>query len=406
MSKPSLKSLTEGLPPAYWLLWSGTLVNRLGTFVVPFLSLYLTVQRQIPVSQSALMVSLFGAGSFISQLMGGELSDRLGRRPVMLTSFLVTPAAMLTLGLAHELWLIAACTFILGFFTDLYRPAVNASVADLVAPEARTRGYGYIYWAINFGAAIAPVLAGLIASYSYLTLFIADALTTLVFGLLVLFGFHETRPLEAAHHAARANIQTRFSQLKRAPVLLFFSVLTLFFGMVYAQSTVTLPLDMAAHGLSPEQYGLTIAINGFMIILTTIPVSNMAAKWPRFPSVAIGALFLGLGFGFTALASNLMFFMISVAIWTVGEIVATSVAPTIIADLSPIELRGLFQGIFGSAWGLAYFLGPLVGGWIYENFGSVTLWGGSLVIGLLMAFAYFVLGKFAHAENTVQEEPA
>ena len=92
------KSLTEGLPPTYWLLWTGTLVNRLGGFVVPFLTLYLTSQREIPVSQAGLMVSFFGAGSFIAQLSGGELTDRLGRRPVMLISFLVTPVAMITLG--------------------------------------------------------------------------------------------------------------------------------------------------------------------------------------------------------------------------------------------------------------------------------------------------------------------
>ena len=79
----NLASLIEGLPPTYWLIWLGTLINRLGGFVIPFLTLYLTTQRAIPVSQAALMVSLFGAGSFLSQLSGGEFTDRLGRRPVM-----------------------------------------------------------------------------------------------------------------------------------------------------------------------------------------------------------------------------------------------------------------------------------------------------------------------------------
>ncbi len=406
MSKSLLASLTKDLPRAYWLLWAGTLVNRLGTFVVPFLTLYLTAKRQIPISQAAFMISLFGAGSFIAQLVGGELSDRLGRRPVLLTSFLVAPAAMMILGLAHEILLIAVSTFLLGFFTDLYRPAVNAAVADLVAPEARTRGYGYIYWAINFGAAIAPALAGLIAAHSYPTLFLADALTTLAFGLIVLFGFRETRPHEAARPAAHANLRTRIFQLQRAPVLLFFSFLTIFFGIVYAQATVTLPLDMASHGLSPEQYGLTISVNGLLIILTTIPVSNMAANWPRFPTIAIAALFLGFGFGFNALAASLPFFIVSVIIWTIGEIIATAVAPTIIADLSPVELHGLYQGIFGSAWGLAFFLGPLFGGRVYESLGATALWSGSLVIGVLLCAAFLFLGRFAHTQTLPQKETA
>jgi MFS family permease len=381
------KSLTEDLPPTYWLIWTGTLINRLGGFVVPFLTLYLTSQRKIPVSQAALMVSLFGAGSFIAQLTGGELTDRLGRRPVMLTSFLVTPAAMITLGLSRAVPLIAFATFVVGFFTDLYRPAVGAAIADLVPSESRTRAYGYNYWAINLGAAIAPVIAGLLAKYTYLALFIGDALTTLAFGLIVFFGIRETRPVEA-HIAKGATVRERLIQLKREPILLLFSLLALFFGIVYMQGYVTLPVAMGLKGLGPEQYGLAIATNGFLIVLVSIPVSNMAGHWPRFGAMAAAAVFLGLGFGFTTLANSSGLFALSVGIWTLGEIVASAVAPAIIADLAPVELRGLYQGIFGSAWGLAFFIGPLLGGWVFEHLGANLLWGGCLVLGLLLALGY------------------
>jgi MFS family permease len=390
MNKKGLAALIEGLPPTYWLIWTGTLINRLGGFVIPFLTLYLTAQRAISVSQATLMVSFFGAGSFIAQLSGGELTDRLGRRPVMLMSFFITPIFMVMLGLARDLVLISIATFAVGFFTDLYRPAVGAAIADLVPPEARTRAYGYNYWAINLGAAVAPILAGLMAEYNYLLLFVADALTTAIFGFIVLLGIHETRPAEA-HHASHAPLRERISQLGRAPILLMFSFITLFFGMIYMQANVTLPLDMGSHGLGPGPYGAAIAVNGFLIILVTIPVSNMARKWPRFETVAVSAVLLGLGFGFTALATNLPLFALSVAIWTLGEIAATSVGPTIIADLSPVELRGLYQGIFGAAWGLSFFLGPLAGGWVFENLGSNALWVGCLVLGIVLAFCYYAL---------------
>ncbi len=390
MNKKGLASLVEGLPPTYWLIWTGTLINRLGGFVIPFLALYLTTRRAIPVSQAGWMVALFGAGSFISQLSGGELTDRLGRRPVMLMSFFITPVFMIALGLARNIALISLSTFIVGFFTDLYRPAVGAAIADLVPSESRTRAYGYNYWAINLGAAVAPVLAGLMARYNYLILFVADALTTAIFGFIVLFGIRETRPVEA-HHASHTPLGERISQLKRAPILLIFSFLTLFFGIIYAQGYFGLPLDMKSHGLGPDQYGATIAVNGFLIILLTIPISNMARKWPRFETVAVAALLLGLGFGFTALASSLSLFALSVAIWTLGEIAATSVAPTIIADLSPVDLRGLYQGIFGAAWGLAYFVGPILSGWVYENLGSTTLWIGCLITGIVISFCYYAL---------------
>jgi MFS family permease len=157
---------------------------------------------------------------------------------------------------------------------------------------------------------------------------------------------------------------------------------------------------MQSHGLGPGPYGAAIAVNGLLIILVTIPVSNMAAKWPRFETVAVSAALLGLGYGFTALASNFPLFALSVAIWTFGEIGVTSLAPTIIADLSPIDLRGLYQGIFGAAWGLAYFIGPLAGGWFYENVGSDALWIGCLITGIVIALCYLALSAPAKRQMT------
>jgi len=303
-NKTRFASLVEGLPPTYWLIWSGTLINRLGGFVIPFLTLYLTTQRQIPISQATLMVSFFGAGSFIAQLTGGELTDRFGRRPVLLMSFFITPIFMITLGFVRTLPLISISTFAVGFFMDLYRPAVGAAIADIVPPEARTRAYGYNYWAINLGAAIAPLLAGFMAGYNYMTLFIADGLTTAIFGLIVFFGIRETRPVEA-HNNKHISFNERMKQIKSEPILLIFSFLALFFGMIYMQSFVTLPLDMQSNGLGPQQYGTAISINGFLIILVTIPISNLATRWPRFETIAISTILLGLGFGFTAFASTM-----------------------------------------------------------------------------------------------------
>jgi MFS family permease len=391
-SRSLLARLSPDLPPTYWLLWLGTLINRLGGFVIPFLTLYLTGQRGLSVSRAALMVSLFGAGSFSASLVGGELADRLGRRPVMLLSFLIAPANMLLLGLARPVALIALLTFLQGVFTDLYRPAVNASVADMVPSEGRPRAYGYLYWAINLGAAFAPALAGLLARLNYFLLFLGDALTTFVFGLIVWWGVRETRPAEL-HHAAVVDLRQRAAQLGREPLLLLFSGLALFLGTVYMQGYVTLPLEMQAHGLHPDQYGLAISLNGALIVLLSLPASNLLTRWPRFPTLALAALLLGLGYGLTAFASTLGFFALTVAIWTLGEIAASAVAPSIVADLSPVELRGLYQGVFGAAWGLAFFTGPVIGGWVFERWSGNALWAGCAGLACLVALGYLWMSR-------------
>jgi MFS family permease len=390
--RPHLSGLFADLPPSYWYLWLGTLVNRLGGFVIPFLTLYLTDERGITVGRAALMVSLFGAGSFLSSLVGGELSDRLGRRPVLLLSFFVTPVLVVALGLARAVWFIAVCTLVVGFFTNLYRPAVGAAIADLVPPEGRTRAYGYNYWAINLGAALAPVIAGFMATWNYLLLFVGDALTTLLFGLIVLWHVPETRSIQV-EHATSASQPRRLGLIWQEPLLLAFAALTLLFGVVYMQGQVTLPVDMQVNGMSPAQYGLAIALNGALIVVLGIPASNAATHWRRFKALAAAGLLLGIGFGMTAISHSLPLYALTVAIWTLGEIAGASVAPAVVADLSPIHLRGMYQGIYGAAWGLSLFVGPLLGGWIFQRFGSATLWAGCFGLGCLLALGYLGLSR-------------
>jgi MFS family permease len=382
------------LPRTYWFLWAGTIVNRLGGFVLPFLTLYLTGERGLTVGQAGVMVSLFGAGSFVASLVGGELADRLGRRPVMLLSLFLAPIAMLTVGMAIAIPLIAASTLALGFFTDLYRPAVNAAVADLVPPAERPRAYGYIYWAINLGAAIAPLLAGLMARRNYLLLFIGDALTTFLFGLLVVWGVSETRP---SVHAGRetTTLKGRIAALRAEPYLIAFAGLALVFGTIYQQGYVAMPVDMRAHGLTPELYGLAISLNGGLIVLLGIPASNRAARWPRFRAMAVASLLLGIGYGILPLASGFAVYALSVAVWTMGEIAGASVAPTVVADLSPTEMRGLYQGVFGAAWGLAHFAGPVIGGWVMERFGAHELWLACLAAGIAVAAGHLAIAPGA-----------
>jgi MFS family permease len=387
------------LPRAFWLLFTGTLINRIGGFVIPFLSLYLTAQQGISILQAGLIVSLFGAGSFMAQLAGGELTDRLGRKPMMLTSFLITPIFVIILGLTNNLIIITTCTFLVGLFTDLYRPAVSAAVADIVPAGDRPRAYGYIFWAVNLGFAMSAVLAGFLARYDFLYLFLGDALTTLLFGLLILFFFHETRPFEAVHHTSHTSSADRIRQLRRAPVLLWFTFISFFFGLIYMQGNVTLPIDMASHGLGPEQYGMAVSVNGILIVFLTIPITAMAVKWPRFPTISFAVVLAAAGFGFTAFADSLALYALSVGIWTLGEIGVSSVAPAIIADLSPIELRGLYQGVFGSTWGLSFFVGPILGGWVLETFGAGTLWGGCFILGMVLSVAYLMLGRFARKSD-------
>jgi MFS family permease len=185
--------------------------------------------------------------------------------------------------------------------------------------------------------------------------------------------------------------------------LLAFTGLALIFGTIYAQGHVTLPVDMSAHGLSPEQYGLAVALNGALIVVLGIPASNAAPRWPRFGAMAIAALLLGIGFGLPAIATTFAGYCLSVGIWTLGEILGATVAPSVVADLAPIDKRGLYQGVFGAAWGLAFLTGPVLGGWIYQTWGAVTLWLTCLLAGAALCVGYLAMTPAARRRMAVVE---
>jgi MFS family permease len=148
---------------------------------------------------------------------------------------------------------------------------------------------------------------------------------------------------------------------------------------------------MVAHGMRPDQYGLAIAVNGVLVVLLSIPASNAATRWPRFGALSIAALLLGIGFGLTAVSNTLSLYVLTVAVWTLGEICGAVVAPAIVADMAPVDLRGLYQGVFNAAWGLSFFTGPVIGGWVFEHLGAKALWAGCFALGCLLALGYLAM---------------
>jgi MFS family permease len=189
---------TGGLPRQFWLLWTGTLINRLGAFVVILLAIYLTGERHFTQSQAGLVIGLYGVGGAVGTMTGGVLADRWGRRPTLLVAQFGAAALMMTLGFAHTYGQIIGATFLLGVFAEAARPAFSAMMIDVVPNADRLRAYSLNYWAINLGFAISAVGAGLAAQFDYLLVFAVDAGTTLVTALITLFFLTETRPARVA----------------------------------------------------------------------------------------------------------------------------------------------------------------------------------------------------------------
>ena len=374
------------LPRSYWFVWGGTLVNRLGSFVLPMLTIYLTTRRGLTLESAGAIVSGFGAGSLAGVTLGGVLADRVGRRATMLMGLVLGSAAMLALGAADDWWELAVAATALGLLADLYRPASSALIADIVPPEHRLKAFGLLYWAINLGFAVGTAIAGFLAENHFTALFIGDAITTLVFAVIIYRFVPEPARKEPAKDAT-GSLVTPFLD----PVFLPFLILNFLIVVVFFQHFVALPGDMASKGLGASDYGMAIAVNGMMIVFLQPIATRMLKRVGRARVLAVGCLLTGLGMGVNVFAQALPVFILSVSVWTVGEIIMAPVSSSIIADLSPEHLRGRYQGAFFLSWGLAMVVAPLLGPWVVRVTDLRTLWLACVGVGGVCAAGQLAL---------------
>lgn len=151
-ARPSPFDLARGMPRTFWVLWCGMLVNRAGSFVVPFLAIYLTQARGLSAAQAGIVAALYGAGPAVASPLGGYLADHAGRRTTLIGALTLGGIGMIALGFARDIAVIAPACFLVAMVGEAYRPAMQAAVADLVSPADRGRAFGLIYWVINLGA--------------------------------------------------------------------------------------------------------------------------------------------------------------------------------------------------------------------------------------------------------------
>jgi len=332
------------------------------------------------------IVSLYGAGSTVAGLVGGVMADRIGRRATMLVALFGGASAMLALGFARPVWLIAVLTFTLAFLTDLHRPAVGAMIADVVAPPLRQKAYGHLYWAINLGFAVAAVLAGVLAKIDYRLLFIGDAATTVLYGLLVWRAIPETRATTGQPEPGDLR------EVLRDRTFLLFLVPALLVAIAFFQHVSTLPLDMTAHGHDERAYGLVVGVNGALIVLLQPLATRLLAGYARDRVLAASALLVGAGFGMYAVVGTVPLYALGVGLWTLGEIAMAPINSATVADLAPRHMRGRYQGVFATTWGLAFCVGPALGSWVMGRVSAPALWIGCLAGSVVAAVAYLWIG--------------
>lgn len=413
-----VRQTVGGLPRTFWMLFSAMLVNRIGAFGLLLLPTYLTTARGTTLAVAGLVTGAYGAGGAGGTLLGGVLADRWGRKATYLAGTCTAAVLMVGLGLARPIWLIAVLAAATGLAHSLPGPATVAAVVDVLPEQDRSRAFNLQFWAFNMGGAIAAALAGVIAEFSFLALFLIDASMTAVTALLVWRLVPETLrrapavaaaapgtgtaagvvvtsaaagesglavqpgrhpeapdrtrrfPINRARAASPAQGPGGLSTVLRDRVFLTFVGLTFLLALLTAQGQSILQLAMEGDGLRPSAYGMVVSLGGAMIVVGQLFVPRLIARGRHAVVLAVAFVLLGLGFSTVFLAGQLWVYLAAASVWTVGQMLAAPPNASIIAELAPGALRGRYQGVFFLVFPAAGFVAPSLGGWSLQTIGA------------------------------------
>jgi MFS family permease len=378
-TEASLRESLRALPRGAWILFFGTFVNKFGTFVVPFLAIYMK-ELGYTTPQAGLAVGAYGLGSLGACLLGGHLADRFGRRKTIVLSMFSAAAAMLCLSQARSLSMIVLWASAAGLACELYRPASTALLVDLVPSGLRVTAFAAYRMAFNAGWAFGPATAGFLAKKSFLLLFVGNAATAVLYGLVAWFALPAGRRGTQAGGALRDTFQVlrddrRFRQLLGAALLI---------GLVFVQAFSTMSLEITRHGFSAATYGLVISLNGVLVVLCELPLTTITKRFPARRVIAVGYLVIGAGFASNALTRTVPLMVLTTVAFTLGEMISMPVAGAYVAGLAPVDRRGLYMGIYGMMWSVAFVCGPSLGMLLFSA-SPLALWGLCGLLGILAA---------------------
>lgn len=379
--RAGLSAGLRALPRAAWMLFFGTFLNKFGGFVVPFLTLYLT-GRGYTVNQAGLAVSTYGVGGLAASLLGGHLTDKLGRRQTILLSMFSGAAAMLLLSQARGFAVILVLVTLTGLTNELYRPASQALLADIVPPEQRITAFSALRVSFNAGFAFGPATAGMLAAYGYFWLFAGDAATSILFGLVVWLA------LPRVTQGVRQNASWReaLRVLRRDRKLHHLLLANFAIGLIFFQLSSTFALHVTHLGFSAAVYGRVISLNGALIVFFELPLTTITRRFAARRVMATGYLLCALSFALNEFAHTIPALVLCMLLFTLGEMITLPTAAAYLADLAPAHMRGRYMGINGLTWAMALIIGPAAGMKLFAVAPTVY-WIATGAVGALAAVA-------------------
>lgn len=343
-----------------WVLLSGILFTHLGYYLVlPLLAIILTSDKGLSVGQTGLVLGAASIAYLTGSLLGGWFTDHLGQRRTLVSGLLIRGIGLMGYGFVNSLPMLFATSIVSGIGGGIYTPPAKSGIATYATEQNKSTAFSFRGIAANIGVTIGPLLGTVLIARSSVYIFIAAFLIhaglALVHQLLL--------PKDLAETVKTSAVKGFAAEILKDKPFLVFSFVTIFIWALYAQFTFSIPLRAAAILPNPKSVGLLWTFTSVLIIFLQAPLTRYISKlWHPLFSLATGAILMGIGLGTVMWSHRFLHLLISVLIFTVGEMLVMPTVDTVVSEIAKPELIGTYFGVASFVWGMGESLGNAGGG--------------------------------------------
>lgn len=391
-----LSKLYHEFPQKFWIIVLTFFIDSIGgTLLFPFFSLYITGKFNVGMTQAGMVLATFSIFGIAGNMIGGALTDRFGRRKLILFGLVFSALSTLSLGFVNSLAVLFPLAAFIGLLSDVAGPAHQAMMADILTEKQRQEGFGLMRVVRNLAWIIGPSIGGFVANYSFTLLFVIDAIVSCIVAVIFYKFMPETKP---EHHHENQPHESFWQTITGYGVVLkdfafgAFIVAAILMSAVYQQMYNSLSVYLRDnHSINPQGYGFLMTTSAITVILFQFWVSRRIKHRPPFVIMAIGTLFYMIGFSMFGFVAAYWLFMSAIVVITIGEMLIMPTSQTLAANFAPEEMRGRYMAIFGLTWLLPSTFAPMLAGIILDNFNPNLLWYIGGVLCAVSALAFYAL---------------
>ncbi|GGA07142.1 MFS transporter [Paenibacillus marchantiophytorum] len=404
MHRIPLFSLISKYDTAIWVRVVGTILTSLAGFMMrPYLVYYLYDKLDGSILLSMLIVGLQPLVGIFVNLYAGSLSDRYGRKPMILAALVIQAFAVGGYMFASHVWEFALISIINGIGHAMYQPAANAQISDVVPEEKRAEVFALLHTALNMGSAFGPLLGLLLFTWNPTIIFLTCSVALLAYAGLVVWKVPETLPMKSAAQQAAAKNKQKIRWRDHKP-LLWITLLMMPVTMLYAQVETTFPLHLQQHFENYKTvFAAIITFNGCVVIALQLWIAKRTERVAPYLIIAVSyVLFavVSVGYGVVPFFALLLFVEF---LFTIGEMLNGPHIQKVISIIAPEDQRGWYFSIFGMNWQLSRAIGPVLGGFLFTHYGGKMMF---ILLGVLLLFAGFAQTMYVRNLNRKQDELA